>query len=378
MKKIKIVFIMYWLVCGGAEQALYDLISLLDKDKFDITIFVEHDTGAWRDKFMNSGVRVIFDYSCRQPTWNPVKKFGNFIKKEKVKQAWTQEGRGMMDVCCPDADIIVSYSTWDSNEIAFSQNAKSVLYVHGDISTNENYRNTILKQLEQLPRYKKIVCVSQVAAEAFRTVTGIRDTVEMHYNPLNSSHVKQLAEETVSLPTDEPLICAVGRLAEEKGFDRLVYIHRRLLDQGIRHKLVLVGDGEDRALIERMVKTTGTQDSVILAGYQENPYPYMRQCKFLVNSSYTEGLPVIAMEALCLGVPIVAPVPSVREAFGEEFCGLITENDTPSLEAGIRRMLTDEELYNRAKAGAERRSVYFDGKRMVREIEDMFEGLMKE
>ncbi len=53
-------------------------------------------------------------------------------------------------------------------------------------------------------------------------------------------------------------------------------------------------------------------------------------------------------------------------------CGLITENDNASLEAGIRKMLTDEEFYRQAKAGAERRSAFFDGKRMVKEVEDMF------
>ena len=55
-----------------------------------------------------------------------------------------------------------------------------------------------------------------------------------------------------------------------------------------------------------------------------------------------------------------------------ETCGLITENDNASLEAGIRKMLTDEEFYRQAKAGAEKRSAFFDGKRMVKEVEDMF------
>ena len=114
-----------------------------------------------------------------------------------------------------------------------------------------------------------------------------------------------------------------------------------------------------------------------MAGYQENPYPYMKAAKFLVSSSLTEGLPVIAMEALSLGVPVVATVPSVAEAFGEENCGLITQNTTLALEDGIRKMLTDETFYAATKAGAERRSSFFDGKRMVKEIEELFLHLMQ-
>ena len=109
-----------------------------------------------------------------------------------------------------------------------------------------------------------------------------------------------------------------------------------------------------------------------MAGYQPNPYPYMKQSRFLVSSSYTEGLPVISMEALCLGVPMVAPIDSVGEVFGGETCGLITENSNAALEDAIARMLTDEKLYQQMKQGAQRRSAFFDGTRMVREIEDLF------
>lgn len=98
----------------------------------------------------------------------------------------------------------------------------------------------------------------------------------------------------------------------------------------------------------------------------------------MVCPSYTEGLPVISMEALCLGIPIVSAVPSIGEIFGDEVCGLITENDNNSLEAGIRRMLTDDAFYQMPKAGAKNRSAFFDGKRMVKEVEELFLDLMKE
>ena len=84
------------------------------------------------------------------------------------------------------------------------------------------------------------------------------------------------------------------------------------------------------------------------------------------------------MEALCLGVPIVAPIPSVGEMFGGEVCGIITENDNASLESGIARMLTDDAFYRQAKQGAENRSAFFDGKRMVRELETLFTEVARE
>jgi glycosyltransferase involved in cell wall biosynthesis len=175
-----------------------------------------------------------------------------------------------------------------------------------------------------------------------------------------------------------PIICAVGRLSYEKGFERLVVIHKRLLEQGIQNRLVIVGDGPDRDYVRRTVNAMDAQDSVILAGYQANPYPYMKQSKLVVCPSFTEGLSIIAMEALCLGIPVVAAVPSVAEILGDEPCGLITENDNQSLLNGIKKMLTDEALYQTAKEAAKRRSAFFDGKRMVSEVEDMFLRMMEE
>ncbi len=378
MKKIKIVFVQHDLICGGAEKALLDLVTLMDKSQFDITVFAQHETGQWDDKFKNAGITVAYDYSCRVPTVNPVTKMKNIVKKLRIRRAYSRGGEGLLEVCCPGADIVVSYSVRESEKLIFAKDAKTVKYIHGDVATNRLYREEILRTEENLGRFDRIVCVSEAARRSFTALTGLEEQVQTHFNPLDSETIFRLADEKVDLPADVPLICAVGRLSAEKGFERLICIHKKLLDQGIEHRLVIVGDGMDREIIKRVVQATETQSSVILAGYQENPYPYMKQSKFLVSSSYTEGLPVIAMEALCLGVPIVATVPSVAEVFGEETCGLITENNNAGLEAGIRRMLTDELFYDQVKAGAEKRSAFFNGKRMVKKIEELFAQLVKE
>lgn len=378
MRKIKIVFIQHQLVFGGAEKALYDLLCLLDKDKFDVCVYAQIPGGIWDEKFWNAGIGVTYEYSCRAATWNPLRKMDNLRKKWRIRQALANDGAGLMDICCPDADIIVSYSTWGSNQIGFGKNAKSVLYIHGNIETNKYLLDSTEAKREQIHRYDRIVCVSQEAKDAFCRWLGSSEGVETHYNPLNSQEVREKAREKVDLPDDLPIICAVGRLAFEKAFERLILIHKDLMDKGIRHRLVLVGDGPDQEMLERLIRATGTEETVTLVGYRENPYPYMKASKLLAISSYTEGLPVIAMEALSLGVPIVATIPAVAEIFGDENCGLITENSTSGLEAGIQKMLTDEAFYTAAKAGAEKRSSYFDGKRMVKEIEELFLELVKE
>ena len=377
MKRIHILFVHHKLVCGGAEQALFDLIGLLDKNRFEAKVFVQDPGAEWEQKFRDAGIELIYDYSCRQATWNPVKKMGNISKKLRTKRAYDNDGAGLLDICLPDwADIVVSYNVWENEELVFARNAKTVKYIHGDPGTNPDYREEAEEHGELLSRFDRIVCVSKAAWNAFRQISGLSHGVEQHYNPMNSDNVRRLAEEAADLPgSDLPYICAVGRLSAEKAFERLIVIHKRLLERGIAHRLLIVGDGPDREFLPRLVRALGLEDSVILAGYQKNPYPYMKHSRFLVSSSYTEGLPVITMEALSLGVPIVSPIESMGEVFGEETCGLITENTNEALEAAIARMLTDEAFYQQAVQGAKKRSAYFDGTRMIQEVEAMFEEL---
>lgn len=379
MERIHILFVQHKLVCGGAEQALFDLIGLLDKTRFEAKIFVQNPGGEWEQKFRDAGIELIYDYSCRQPTWNPIKKLSNLSKKNRTRKAYDAGGEGLLDVCLPNwADIVVSYNVWYHEEMVFARNAKTVKYVHGDPGTNPDYRNEAENHRELLRRFDRIVCVSNSAWNAFRQLSGLTQGVELHYNPMNSENVRRLAEAEADLPgSDLPYICAVGRLSTEKAFERLIVIHKRLLERGIAHRLVIVGDGPDGDFLRRLIRAMGLEETVIMAGYQPNPYPYMKHSRFLVSSSYTEGLPVIAMEALCLGVPMVTPIDSVGEVFGGETCGLITENTNPALEEAVARMLTDEEFYRQTVQGAKNRSAYFDGTRMIQEVEAMFEELTR-
>jgi len=376
MNKIKIVFIEDSLVCGGAEQALYDLALLLDPEKFDVTVLSQKPGRDWDQKFLDAGIRVIYDYSCRKATWNPVVKAGNVVKKLRTERCYRNGGEDLLSVVCPGADIIVSYSMWDNPRCGFAKGARSVKFIHGNMATNPAFRKLILRDRALLDRYDRIVCVSQEGRQAFLELTGRSEGVEAHFNPINSETVRRLAAEPVSLPEDKPIVCAVGRLSWEKGFERLIVQHQRLVEEGIPHYLVLVGDGPDRDYVRRTVAAMEAQDTVILAGYQANPYPYIAASRFLVNASFTEGLPVVAMEALCLGVPVVSTAPSVRELFGGEDCGLIVENSSGGIRQGIRRMLTDQALCAACRSGAAARSRCFEGRAMTQPLEDMFLSLL--
>lgn len=376
---IRILFVHKKMECGGVEKALYDLIMLLDKDTYDVTVLLQQEGGIWEQKFRDAGIKLTHIYDCQKGSSKPLVKAGNLLKRWALDIAWRRDGKGALAIALPsDYDLIVNFGVVVFDRLTFYKNTKTIKYIHGDAGTNQPYREYLERNRTLFTEFDRIICVSETARKSFEEITQVRDRVITRYNPLDSEHIRILAQEPVDLPKDLPLICAVGRLSPEKAFDRLVRIHKNLLDKGLRHRLVIVGDGPEREKIEEEIRRTGTEDSVILAGYQSNPYPYMKQSEFLVCSSYTEGLPVISMEALSLGIPIVSAVPAIGEIFGGQCCGIITDNDDASLEAGVEKMLRDPSFYKEATDGASKQSSFFEGKRMVSQVEEVFRNLAGE
>ena len=92
---------------------------------------------------------------------------------------------------------------------------------------------------------------------------------------------------------------------------------------------------------------------------------------FLVCSSVYEGLHVVSQEALVLGKPIVSCCKVVKETFGTRECGIITENTKDALAEGIKRMLSDKELYESCLAEAKKRSEEYKEHLPHKQIEEL-------
>jgi glycosyltransferase involved in cell wall biosynthesis len=137
-------------------------------------------------------------------------------------------------------------------------------------------------------------------------------------------------------------VVAAGRLSREKGFDLLIRAHSLLHDAGsVAHRIVLLGDGPDRAKLEELAGTLGVRDSVLFAGFQPNPLPDIASADLLCMPSRYEGFPLVLLEALALGIPVIAS-PSGRDLLDEGAYGIVVPAESPEcLAAAIDRHLRD-------------------------------------
>lgn len=136
---------------------------------------------------------------------------------------------------------------------------------------------------------------------------------------------------------------AVGRLSPEKGFDILLSGVASLVAEGFDLRLVILGGGEQRKELSRQITSLGLAERVLMPGYVADAKRYLAHFDLFILPSLTEGSPMVLLEAMAAGVPIVASqVGGIPEVLDQGRAGLLVKpRDVASLVAGIRAVVED-------------------------------------
>jgi glycosyltransferase involved in cell wall biosynthesis len=221
-----------------------------------------------------------------------------------------------------------------------------------------------------------IVAVGQTVKEGYLSKIPTNKAIKILYNTNETERILELAKENVDNfenMGEEVKICSVGKLIPVKSFDRLIRVHKRLLDAGYDHNVYLIGKGSEKENLQKLVATLKLQDSVHLIGFRENPYAYVSKSDLYVCSSIREGFSTAVTEALVLGVPVVTTECSgMKELLGEnnEY-GIVTENSEDGLYEGLKAMLSNPELRASYKEKAKERGKRFGREQTVQAVEEM-------
>ncbi len=117
------------------------------------------------------------------------------------------------------------------------------------------------------------------------------------------------------------------------------------MDEGLKHQIIIIGDGFDFENIHAKLNQLGLQDTVKMLGFRSNPYPYLKTSDFYVMSSRHEGFPTIIAEALILNKPVVSTdVSGIKDLLQDGKLGLITANSEDGIYKGMKQFLIHHEL----------------------------------
>jgi len=192
----------------------------------------------------------------------------------------------------------------------------------------------------------RVIAVSEGVAEDTAAITGLpRSRIAVVRNPVVTPRLRAMAKEAVDhpwLPASEvPVILGAGRMTRQKDFPTLLRAFARIRRER-PSRLIVLGEGPDRAGIERLVGELGLGDDVSLPGFAVNPYAYMSRASLFVLSSRWEGSPNVLTEALAVGTPVVSTdCPSgPREILQEgRFGPLVPVGDEEALARAILETL---------------------------------------
>lgn len=359
---INLLFFIESLSGGGAEKVLRNLVNAMDQSKFDITVQTLYREDA--ESYLAPGVHYKYCY--------PAESRANELRMRAEAAAGLTYPLHIKG----DYDIEVAYLECGATKIiagSTNKNSLKLAWVHCDLQNRIGDSAAFAAATKKYyAKYDYAVCVSENVRQSFEKLYGSTVHTAVVYNTVDDAEILSKAAEP--LPPDvskrKLTIAAVGRLSAPKNFIRALAAHRRLLDEGVDHDLWIIGEGEERPMLENYIHENHLEESAKLLGFRENPYCLMNAADLLVCSSVYEGFSTFVTEGLILGKPIVTTdVSGMRELLGDSEYGLVTANDDEAFYENVRRMLTEQGLMQAYAKRAKQRGKDFSGVKLARDTE---------
>jgi glycosyltransferase involved in cell wall biosynthesis len=157
------------------------------------------------------------------------------------------------------------------------------------------------------------------------------------------------AKRLLGIPAERLVIGAIGRLSEEKGFDLLIEAVDRLLSRGFDVELRIAGEGDHYGRLDDLIHKLHREDRIRLVGYQAETIPLFEAMDLFALSSLREGLPNVVLEAMAMGVPVIATrIGGVPQLIEHEVNGLLVEvGNTEQLGSALSGLLADTDQRDR-------------------------------
>ncbi len=370
MTRSRICFVLPSLNGGGAERAAVHILNQLPADRWDRSMFLFKKTGPYLDELDPAITLASADGGDRTAEWQALRAF--------VKRTRPQ--------------IVVSFLSYFSVLTAVraagvgacvvfnQQTPMSAFLEDGDYPWRRGWRRGVFSVATRAGygQADLIITTSKGVADDLVTAFGVRrDKIEVVPNPVDLETVKRSAPEPID-PAHEamwkhPVIVAAGRLAEAKNYPLLIDAFAELRNE-LDARLFILGTGELEPKIRGVIHERGLEDSIVLCGFQKNPWKYIAKADVFALSSKYEGFGNVLIEAMACGVPVVATASAgTRDIVQDDHDGLLVEHhDAASFAGALSRVLGDARLRAGMSAAASQSATRFESSRVAATYDSVF------
>ncbi len=184
--------------------------------------------------------------------------------------------------------------------LAIARHARRQVIRIGQDHLNLEYPPVLLRALaESYPRLDAVTALTEGTAAGYRELLGPGARVECIPNAAPANPGRRADPES-------RIVAAAGSLSRRKGFDRLLEAWARLAPSHPDWRLRIFGDGPDRAALEQLIDQLGIRGSARLCGYSPRLLESLESASVFAMTSRKEGFPMVILEAMSLGIPVVA------------------------------------------------------------------------
>ena len=339
LQKIKVVHLAEDLKVGGLERTLAYIVCNLDPSIFSVEVWCIAAGGDIADELQNNGhpLRILKLNNYHNP-WNVMQLAGQ-LRREKVSilhsHAYFANTMGRMAAIL--ARVPVRFAHIQSSHWASEERSPRNYLVDRILS---HFTSRIIACSESAGRFQ--IEVLKVSPKRVITIHNCTDIQRFASQAASSAARKELG-----IGEDDLVLGSVGRLERLKGHSLLLEVTADLIERFPTLKLVIIGDGTEREILEKKRSDLGLADHVILAGLRDDVEKLLPGLDVYVQPTIgREGLPLTVVEAMAAKLPVVASdIGGTREAVIHNQTGiLVPPGDKDSLTRALSQILKDREM----------------------------------
>lgn len=341
-KKLKIILAVTKSNFGGAQKYVYDLAINLPKDKYEVVVLFG-GSGFLKNRLESENIRTISLTSLNRDIniWDEIGVFFSLLKILK---------REKPDIFHVNSSKIAGLGTL----AARLTNVRKVIFtVHGWAFFEE--RAFLSKLLIKFLSYLTVllsdttITVSEADYKATEKWLIRRHKLIRIHNGISPLLFlsREEARQELRLSETDIVIGSIGELTGNKNYANLIPIMSQLGEKEDNLKLFIIGEGENRNEISEKAKKSGLLDKVILTGFRDEAYKYLKAYDVFILNSLKEGLPYVLLEAGMAGLPVIASdVGGVSEIIEDKKTGfLFSKNNKDDLYNLLLNYLQNKESY---------------------------------